>query len=134
MVASWNVDNGGLFFGRAPWPWGCIRLAPVLSPGKTVEGVLGGLALCSLTVWGFSALAHQFPLFLPSVGWGHGVCLSLLITAAVVAGDLFESFLKRCVQWKDSGTLFPGHGGVLDKIDGLLVALPSVYLWLVSCV
>ncbi|UKE52025.1 phosphatidate cytidylyltransferase [Xanthomonas translucens] len=116
LVTVWAADSGAYFAGRQ---FGKHKLAPRISPNKTVEGLLGGLLAGLVCAAGF--------------GWLAGVTLpqlpGLLIVAAVsvlasVVGDLFESLLKRHVGAKDSGNVIPGHGGVLDRIDGVLAALP----------
>jgi phosphatidate cytidylyltransferase len=104
----------GTFYGRH-------KLSPAVSPGKTVEGSLGGLGANLI----FGALAKM--LFLPGLTWPQTLLCSLLIGAAGQAGDLFESMLKRASRVKDSGTLLPGHGGILDRIDALLFAAPVAY-------
>jgi phosphatidate cytidylyltransferase len=122
LVLVWAYDTGAFLVGRR---WGRHKLAPQLSPGKTWEGVLGG-ALLALV-----AAALGLWILMPEWPWtarlGHGLGLSLLVSAAAQLGDLFESKLKRAAGVKDSGVLFPGHGGMLDRIDALLFALP-VYL------
>ena len=106
----------GTFFGRH-------KLIPSVSPGKTVEGSLGGLAagliLGSLIKW----------MLLPTLNWPFTIIMSLTIGICAQAGDLFESLLKRTHRVKDSGGLLPGHGGVLDRIDALLFAAPVAYLF-----
>jgi phosphatidate cytidylyltransferase len=107
----------GRAFGRRP-------LAPTISPKKTIEGAIGGLALAPLAL---VVLARWWLPQLPPVAvWVAG----LGIVVAGIAGDLFESALKRAAEVKDSGTLIPGHGGVLDRIDALLFAAPLFYLLL----
>ena len=107
------ADIGAFFAGRR---FGRLRLAPTVSPGKTWEGVLGGiaggaiLALCG-SVW-FGVPAYAF------------VPLCLAVVAFSIVGDLTESLLKRFAGLKDSGTLFPGHGGVMDRIDSVTGAAP----------
>jgi phosphatidate cytidylyltransferase len=105
----------GRAFGRRP-------LAPSISPKKTIEGAIGGLVVAPLVL---VAIAHWWlpRLALPLV-WGAG----LAIVVAGIAGDLFESAMKRAAGVKDSGTLIPGHGGVLDRIDALLFVAPLFYL------
>lgn len=108
-----GADVGAFFAGRA---FGRRKLAPRVSPGKTWEGVAGGLALAA-AVGLAGALWFGLPVGL-SVAMGAG------IAGFSILGDLTVSMLKRHVGLKDTGTLFPGHGGVLDRIDSLLAALP----------
>lgn len=121
LAVVWAGDTGAYFVGRrygGKWFKG-HRLAPRISPNKSVEGLLGGIA-CALPVgllvaWFAGATPAQLP-------W---VALVVLLTVlASVVGDLFESLLKRHIGVKDSGDLLPGHGGVLDRIDAVLAALP----------
>ena len=105
------ADIGAYFVGRR---FGKTKLAPKVSPGKTVEGLLGGLALVALVY--IPAMFYWFPPQAASL-----LVLTILITAVVsVGGDLFESKLKRHVGLKDSSQILPGHGGMLDRIDGML--------------
>ncbi len=109
----------GRTFGRYP-------LAPTLSPKKTIEGAVGGFVLAPLVL---VAIAHWWlPRVSPLAAWVVG----LGIVLAGIAGDLFESALKRAAGVKDSGTLIPGHGGMLDRIDALLFAAPlfAMLAWL----
>jgi phosphatidate cytidylyltransferase len=115
FVSVFAADVGAYFVGRR---FGKTKLAPKVSPGKTVEGLLGGLALVSVI---FTPIV--FSVFAPSEA--ALVLLVVLITALVsVGGDLFESKLKRFVGLKDSSQILPGHGGVLDRIDSLLSGAP----------
>lgn len=121
FIFIWVNDTGAYLVGSR---WGKRRLAPSISPKKSVEGSIGGLLLVLL-----SAVILRLLLF-PELSW-----LRILLIAAVVAifgtiGDLFESSLKRQAGVKDSGKLIPGHGGILDRIDSLLLAVPAVYLLL----
>ncbi|PID45726.1 MAG: phosphatidate cytidylyltransferase [Proteobacteria bacterium] len=120
LVAA--MDTGAYFVGKSI---GKNKLASHLSPGKTIEGVKGGLAAALL----FAVLGASFFGF-HGVEWVYFLLLSLLVAALSVAGDLFESLIKREAGQKDSGSLLPGHGGVLDRIDGLLAALPVFVLGL----
>lgn len=120
LVAA--MDTGAYFVGKAI---GEKKLAPHLSPGKTLEGVKGGLAAALL----FAVLGASFFGF-RGTPWVYFLLLSLLVATLSVAGDLFESLVKREAGQKDSGSLLPGHGGVLDRIDGLLAALPVFVLGL----
>ena len=116
------ADSGAYFAGKA---MGITKLAPELSPGKTIRGFKGGLfgagLWALLAVWFFALPLKNAIIF---------ILLSLLVATISVAGDLYESLLKREAGEKDSGTLLPGHGGILDRIDGLLAALPVFTLGL----
>ena len=114
LTLVWLADSGAYFVGRR---FGRRKLAPRISPGKTWAGAYGALLAAALYAWGVAAW-----LALPSVG--AFVALSMCAAACSVAGDLFESLLKRQAGTKDSGALLPGHGGLLDRVDGLLVAAP----------
>lgn len=123
MVLVWAADIGAYFSGRA---FGKRKLAPQVSPGKSWEGVYGGLVVSLLITLGVG-LAR---------GWGIGQILLGLLGAVVVVmssvvGDLTESMFKRREGIKDSSNLLPGHGGVLDRIDSLTAAIPmfAVLLW-----
>jgi phosphatidate cytidylyltransferase len=116
-------DTSQFYSGRA---FGRRPLAPTISPKKTIEGAIGGFLLAPLAL---VAIAQWWlPRVPPLTAWAVGVGVVL----AGIAGDLFESALKRAAGVKDSGTLIPGHGGVLDRIDALLFATPVFYLlvWL----
>jgi len=119
FVLVWGADIGAYFAGRA---LGRIKLAPAVSPGKTWEGVAGGMLLALVVC---VALAVSLPaltgLEVPVSTW---LVVIAVLVAVSVLGDLFESALKRHHGVKDSGSLFPGHGGVLDRIDSLLAVLP----------
>ena len=115
----WMADIGAFFFGRR---FGRVRLAPEVSPGKTWEGVLGGIAVSSLVAVAGSAWFHvSWPIFVP---------LCLAAVGFSIIGDLTESLLKRFAGVKDSGSVFPGHGGVMDRIDSLTGAAPVLLLGL----
>lgn len=107
----------GRAFGRRP-------LAPAISPKKTVEGAIGGLVVATL----FFVLAART--LMPFAEAGLLVATGAGMVAAGIAGDLFESRLKRTAGLKDSSALIPGHGGILDRIDALLFATPVFYLFL----
>lgn len=112
----WVADSGAYFSGRA---WGKRKLAPAVSPGKSWEGVVGG-AVLSLAY----AVGAAQVLELPGNQWPLFVVLSLVTVLFSVLGDLTESMFKRHAGIKDSGTLLPGHGGVLDRIDSVTAAAP----------
>jgi len=117
-----SADTAAFFVGSA---LGRRKLAPAISPGKTVEGLLGGLAGGVL-----GALAVRWA-GLRSLPIAHAVWLGLGAAALGAAGDLAESLLKRWAGVKDSGALFPGHGGMLDRLDSLLFAAPVLYYYFV---
>lgn len=129
LLTVWLADSGAYFFGKA---CGRNKLAPELSPGKTIEGALGGLLLV-LVVAAVVAYGGQFePTFFGTMlgehGWGIAFLAMTLLVVASISGDLFESLLKRQAGVKDSGSSLPGHGGVLDRIDALLPTLPLALL------
>ena len=127
LALVWMCDIGAYFAGRKI---GGPKLAPAVSPNKTWAGLIGGVVLATVFAW----VLH----------WQYGLALRLTLATPVLAviaqgGDLFESWLKRRAGMKDSGTLFPGHGGVLDRLDGLVpvapvaaclvVVVPLLYAW-----
>jgi len=135
LGASWLADTGAYFVGRA---WGRHPLAPRLSPRKTWEGVAGCLASST-------AFAVALPFLVDLTGLGaflgpapypglpsfHGLALGLLIGVAAVVGDLGESMMKRAAGAKESGWIVPGHGGLLDRMDSLMLVLVAVYYYVV---
>lgn len=126
MATVWLADIAAYFFGRT---FGRHKLAPSISPGKTWEGALGGGF--AVVVYGFF-LAPKLPVALAE---NYALLLIILVvmTAISIIGDLFESLLKRQAGLKDSSSILPGHGGVLDRIDSLTSTLPLVALvWLAS--
>jgi phosphatidate cytidylyltransferase len=122
LMVAWLGDTGGYFAGRY---FGKTKLYEAVSPKKTREGFAGSLAG---SVAG-SLLAHFW--YLPSLPLLEGMGLALFAGALGQFGDLVESLLKRSTGIKDSGSIVPGHGGILDRIDALLVVSPIVYLYAV---
>jgi phosphatidate cytidylyltransferase len=123
LSVIWVGDTAALLAGRA---FGRTRFSPVISPKKTNEGAAAGL-LAGIGV----ALLFQ-RLFFPELPAKHVGAVALLLGAAGQLGDLAESMLKRAADIKDSSDLIPGHGGVLDRIDSLLFAIPVLYLYLLK--
>ena len=116
FIIVWLADVGAYFAGRR---WGSHKLAPLISPGKTVEGVAGGIVMVALFAVGFTLWSGYDVLC--GVLW-LGVCVVTSLFSIV--GDLWESKMKRDVNVKDSGSLLPGHGGILDRIDSVTAAAP----------
>ncbi len=100
------------------------KLSPAISPGKTIEGAIGGLA-ANLAVGSVGKA-----LFLPGLPWGSGILFFFAVGIAGQLGDLFESEMKRSSNIKDSSAILPGHGGILDRIDALLFAAPVAYVFI----
>jgi phosphatidate cytidylyltransferase len=113
-------DSGGYFVGHAV---GRNKLIPRVSPGKTIEGALG-IVLCSLVAGAASKL-----ILLPQRSWGEMLALAAAMAIIGQLGDLSESVMKRTFGAKESGSIFPGHGGVLDRIDSLLFPVALVYYY-----
>lgn len=118
VLCTWLADTGAYLVGRA---FGRRKLSPTISPNKTVEGAIGGLVgatLAGAICWAAFALPG---------GWPAGAGVGLVLGFVGQVGDLAESFIKRQGGVKDSGALIPGHGGVFDRVDALLVAFPAAW-------
>ena len=127
MMLVWIADSGAYFSGKK---FGKNKLAPNVSPGKTLEGLWGALFATGL----YAVLAGYY-FGLPNNQWLMLLAISLLLTILSVAGDLYESFLKREAGTKDSGNILPGHGGILDRVDGVFAVMPVfvvLFHWLIS--
>jgi len=120
LMFAWLGDTGGYFAGRF---LGRRKLYEAVSPKKTVEGAIGSLGG---SVFG-AVLAHFW--FLPSLSLAHGIPLALVAGVFGQAGDLGESVLKRSFGVKDSGAIVPGHGGILDRVDALMLTSAVTYLY-----
>lgn len=122
LVVIWANDSFALFAGKT---LGRHKMTPRLSPNKTIEGLIGGLAGCVVTgallsrVFGFEEPLYEIAM------------VSLAIGLIATVGDLAESLLKRAAGVKDSGTLIPGHGGMLDRIDSVIFCVPALYYYLI---
>lgn len=123
LFMVWAIDSGAYFVGKA---FGRHKLIPQVSPGKTIEGLLGA----GLFLFAFISIIYYFEYIQLSVY--QCVLYSIVILYLATFGDLLESMLKRIMDVKDSGNLIPGHGGILDRIDSLLAVLPIACLLLTS--
>jgi phosphatidate cytidylyltransferase len=118
LLVAFN-DMGAYFIGRA---FGRRRLAPVLSPQKTIEGFFGGL-LAGLVV---ASILVTFPGW-EDIGLAKGLVAAALVGVVGPIGDAVESMVKRALGVKDMGSVLPGHGGILDRIDSFVFAIPAIY-------
>ena len=118
LAGVWSFDTGAYLVGRAI---GRRPFLPWISPKKTLEGVLGGLVAATLGVAVVLAISSSSPL--------EALVLGPLLGIVAQSGDLAESLLKRAAGAKDSGTLIPGHGGILDRVDSILFAAPVLAAW-----
>ncbi|MGA1875670.1 MAG: phosphatidate cytidylyltransferase [bacterium] len=121
FLIVWAGDSAAFYLGRT---FGKHKLSPTISPKKSVEGAAGGM-LGSILI---SVMAHVT--FLKHLSLGHIIFLGFFLNLLGQLGDLAESLLKRGAGIKDSGTLIPGHGGILDRIDSLLFAGPALYYYM----
>jgi phosphatidate cytidylyltransferase len=119
LVLSWFCDSSAFFVGRA---FGRTRLAPHVSPNKSLEGAIAGVIVPTIAGFLIGMGLHLNPLLMA----GYGLAIAL----ATIVGDLIESLIKRQTGVKDSGVLIPGHGGLLDRMDSLLVCAPVAVLYL----
>jgi phosphatidate cytidylyltransferase len=117
MLLVWAADTGAYLFGRR---WGQHKMIPLVSPGKSWEGLFGGIL--SVFIVGSIEILWMNPFSL--MGWYAVILITALVS---VVGDLWISMLKRRSNIKDSGHVIPGHGGLLDRMDSLLAALPVFY-------
>lgn len=121
MGMVWTADSAAYFSGRQ---WGKHKLAPRISPGKTWEGVAGALVAAILYVGLWQIFAPEALARFSAMSWWGQSLAAMLLVAISITGDLFESHLKRVAGVKDSGSLIPGHGGILDRIDSQTSVLP----------
>jgi phosphatidate cytidylyltransferase len=119
LALNWVGDGAAYYVGKA---WGRHKMSPVISPKKSWEGAAASLV--GSVIFGVLYLGR----FLPSVSLAEAIVLTAIANGAGQIGDLAESALKRGAKMKDSSTLLPGHGGLLDRVDSTLFAMPVVYL------
>lgn len=118
LFIVWAGDTGAYFAGKK---YGKRKLYPLISPKKTIEGSVGGLAAGWVVTLLYKILAFR------GMSWGAVFLIPLLVGVVSQAGDLCESLLKRAFDKKDSGSILPGHGGFLDRFDGVVFSLPVMY-------
>jgi phosphatidate cytidylyltransferase len=121
VLATGVLDIGSFFVGKR---WGRRKLAPELSPNKTIEGLVGGIVAAAVV----TVLLTLIPWFEP-LDWKAGLGLAAVVAVFGPLGDLAESLIKRSLDIKDMGSLLPGHGGVLDRVDGFLFTIPAAYFF-----
>jgi phosphatidate cytidylyltransferase len=128
MLVTWASDTGAYAVGRM---MGRRKLIPSVSPGKTVEGAIGGVLASVLVAWAFGhlVLGPSAQLGFKWFPWGI-VVFGVAISVAAQIGDLFESLIKREAGVKDSSRILPGHGGILDRLDSMFFVLPVSYLFM----
>jgi phosphatidate cytidylyltransferase len=130
LCVVWAGDIAALYIGR---PFGRHKLAPTLSPNKTWEGSIASVAGSLLAAGGLLGISeylagwNSVALSYADEVWWYWLVLAVIVNIAAQVGDLAESALKRSAGVKDSGTLLPGHGGILDRIDALLLAAPALW-------
>ncbi|MBB5397408.1 phosphatidate cytidylyltransferase [Mucilaginibacter sp. AK015] len=120
LLMLWSNDTGAYLVGMSI---GRTKLFERHSPKKTWEGFIGGVVISA-------GVGNIISLYYPELSWKHWVSVGILISCFGTLGDLVESMFKRSINIKDSGTILPGHGGLLDRFDGLLLAAPVVYTYL----
>ncbi len=120
ILLIWAADTGAYFFGKT---FGRTKLFERISPGKTWEGWFGGTFLCL-------GVAYILSIFLDDLDLFHWLGVGVIVAIFGVLGDLVESMLKRSLNVKDSGTLLPGHGGILDRFDSLIMVVPFIVAFL----
>ncbi|NCO36183.1 MAG: hypothetical protein AUJ92_12600 [Armatimonadetes bacterium CG2_30_59_28] len=117
-VTTWACDSASYFVGQK---WGRLRIYPMISPGKTLEGAIAGLTSACIT-------GLVFGIWMGMAGV-HALILGFVLGFGGQLGDLLESIIKRDLQVKDFGAIIPGHGGVLDRFDSLLINVPLTYFY-----
>ena len=120
LLMLWANDTGAYLVGRS---LGRTKLFERHSPKKTWEGFIGGVLISAV-------VGYVISIYFPELSWKHWVSIAILISCFGTLGDLVESMFKRSINIKDSGGILPGHGGLLDRFDGFLLAAPIVYTYL----
>ena len=124
FYTTFQSDNGALFFGRY---FGSYKPFPFISPAKSLQGVIGAYILPYFSLLLFVYVPSTR--FTPHLEHWDAFVISIVSATLAIAGDLTESFLKRVAGVKDSGLLFPGHGGILDRLDSLVWVTPFIFYY-----
>lgn len=120
LIATWLTDSGAYFVGKK---YGKKAMAPVISPNKTVAGAVGGILVTALFIISVSVFLEVFNFYY--------LIFAFLFPVTAIMGDLFESCIKRSFGVKDTGTIIPGHGGVLDRFDSFIFTAPFTYYFII---
>jgi len=120
FVILWINDTFAYLFGTA---FGKHRLFERISPKKSWEGSIGGALISIIAAWLIASFTNSLPLI-------HWIVIAIIIVICGTLGDLVESMLKRSLNCKDSGTLLPGHGGILDRFDSVLISAPIIFVYI----
>ena len=129
LTSVWLFDTGAYFTGKK---WGRIRISPIYSPKKSLEGAIGGFFTVLVFMMVYQRIFSLLGLYKGELyGLTKLLILSLIVAVFGTVGDIVESSLKRFHGVKDSGNILPGHGGMLDRIDGLLFVTPVMYIFLI---
>ena len=120
LIATWITDSGAYFVGKK---FGEKSMAPVISPNKTIAGAVGGILITALTIIFFAFFFEIFNIYY--------LIFSILFPVVAIMGDLFESCIKRFFEVKDTGTIIPGHGGILDRFDSFIFTAPFTYYFII---
>ncbi len=125
LIGGWVTDSAAYFAGRF---MGKNKLTPDLSPKKTVEGSIGGTVVCTLVIFAYGLTINSlYNINIPLI---HYILLGIITSSISQVGDLVASAIKRSTGIKDFGNIMPGHGGVIDRFDSILLAAPAVYYYL----
>ena len=124
LASTWLGDASAFFAGKA---WGTKRLAPAISPNKSWVGAWAGILGASVGAMGWFFIAETFLQGMAIGSLAEAAAVGAVLGVGAILGDLVESVLKREAGVKDSGAVFPGHGGVLDRLDALIFTLPLAY-------
>ncbi|OMJ93197.1 hypothetical protein SteCoe_3894 [Stentor coeruleus] len=126
LYTTFQTDNGALLFGKL---FGTYKPFPYISPQKTVQGLIGAYVFCFISLLALIPFGETWITVKMTIG--DALVITIASSTLGIVGDLTESFLKRTAGVKDSGNIFPGHGGILDRLDSLVWVTPFIYYYLV---